>query len=189
VDWKGGSLSARKGTILRDQWFAVRVKSRSEKLAATALGLKGVPVFAAVAPQRRVWADRIRVVEMPLFPGYVFARFDLGAKRVVEDAPGVASIVSFGGECCPVESSEIESIQKLIASGMDVHTAPFLRVGVPVRVKHGPLSGAEGTLAQVRAGYRLVVSVSLLQRSVAVEIDQSYVEILSGPVTRIERVA
>jgi transcription antitermination factor NusG len=183
---RAGAYLNKKETKLENQWFAVRVKSRSEKSVATALGLKGIEVFAALAQQRRVWADRVRVVEMPLFPGYVFARFDFAAKRAVEDAAGVASIVSFGNQCCPVPPLEIEGIQRLISSGVDVHASPLLQAGVPVRVVHGPLRGTEGTLVRVRDEYRLLVSVTILQRAVTVEIDQAYVEPLPH---RFERVA
>lgn len=174
---------------MENQWFAVRVKSRCEKLVATTLGARGIEVFAALGQQRRVWADRVRTVEMPLFPGYIFARFDFGAKRCVEDVPGVAAIVSFGNQCCPVPAEEIEAIQRLVASGLDVHSLPGLQVGVPVRVTHGPLRGAEGTLTQIREAFRLVVSVTILHRAVAVEIDQAFVERRVVPASRFDRVA
>ena len=157
-------------------WVAIRVKSRGEKLAAATLEAKGIEVFAAVAPQRRVWADRIRVVEMPLFPGYIFGRIDLTRKRDVEDCAGVASIVSIGGKCCAVEEREVDGLRKLAASGAEVQRSPYLRVGAAIRVKHGPLESVEGLLVQIRNQFRLVVSVTLLQRSVEVEIDEAMVE-------------
>src|SRR5262245_56160988 len=124
-------------TTAISRWFAIRVKSRCEKLAAANLAAKGIEVFAAVAPQRRVWADRIRVVQMPLFPGYIFGRFDIAQWREVNDAAGVASIVTLGRERCAVHDSEIESLRKLVSSGIDVYRSQFLQPGVPIRVTHG----------------------------------------------------
>jgi transcription antitermination factor NusG len=182
-------VSARRKPKLENQWFAVRVKSRCEKLVTATLTAKRIEVFPALARQRRVWADRARTVELPLFPGYVFAQFDFAAKRCVEDVPGVAAIVSFGRQCCPVPPQEIVAIQTFISSGLHLHVSPGLQVGVPVRVIHGPLRGAEGTLAQICGEYRLVVSLSILHRTVAVEIDQAFVEVRSLPANRFGRLA
>ena len=176
--WAALSRMARllEQMILNPQWFAIRVKSRSEKAAANSLAAYGIEVFAAAAPQRRVWVDRVRVVEMPLFPGYIFGRFDLSQRRTVEDTAGVASIVRIGNESCPVEDAEIAALRKLIASGTDIHRSPFLEVGAPVRVKHGPLTDTLGTLVQMKNQFRLVISVMILQRAVSVEIDEAMVE-------------
>ncbi len=174
MDWKGGSLPLDG----KKSWFAVRVRSKCEKLAAADLQAKGIEVFAAVTRQRRVWCDRIRMVEMPLFPGYTFARFGRCEKRTVEDAAGVAGVVGFGGEICAVDESEIASLRTLAASGMDVQRSPFLRAGARTQITHGPLKGIEGLLVQQKAGFRLVVAVSILQRSVEVEVDEAFVEAL-----------
>ena len=160
----------------QNRWYAVRVRSRCEKSAASALQLREVEVMPAWTPQRRVWVDRVRIVDMPLFPGYVFARFAATRRVEVERVAGVASVVRFSDQCCPVDDREIESIRVVLDSGLDVQRASYLRVGKAVAVKHGPLAGAYGLVVEIKNRYRLVVSVSLLQRSVGVEIDEAMVE-------------
>jgi transcription antitermination factor NusG len=157
-------------------WHAIRCRSRSEKLAAHGLIARDFEVLPALAPQRRIWADRVRTVEMPLFPGYIFARFSFARRVEVERVAGVASVVRFGDECCPVQDGEIDAVRLVLGSGLEVQRAPFLSVGKSVAVKHGPLAGARGHILAVKNQYRLVVNVTLLQRSVAVEIDEAMVE-------------
>ncbi len=168
-----------------ERWYAIRVKSRSEKIAVAGLAAKGIEVFGGVAFERRVWADRIRVIEMPLFPGYIFGRFDFAGRRTVEDVHGVASIVSFGNQSCAVDDGEIAALRKLVASGIEVRRSASLEVGSPVRVTHGPLAGTEGRLLQVRSQFRLAVSVTILHRSVSVEIDEALVEPLAASSLRL----
>jgi transcription antitermination factor NusG len=160
------------------QWFALRVRSRCEKLISKDLAGRGYQVCSASAPQRRVWADRVRTVEMPMFPGYIFARLSPGQGRDVLRAPGVVSIVGFGGRYCPVEDAEIEAVRMVVASGVDV-LPESLRPGTQVRVCHGSLKGLEGVLIEVKNQRRLVVSVNLLQRAVAIEINDLMVEPVS----------
>src|SRR5689334_3883953 len=101
------------------RWFAVRVRSRYEKLATKELESRGYTACSACAPQRRVWADRVRTIEMPMFPGYVFVRFDPAQAFDILKAPGIVSIVGFGARYCPVEDAEIESVQTILKSGVD----------------------------------------------------------------------
>jgi transcription antitermination factor NusG len=165
----------------KSKWYAIRVRSRCEKLAAAGLASRNVEVLSAVTAQRRVWIDRVRTVEMPLFPGYIFARFLASRRMEVERTAGIASIVQFSNECCAVDDEEINAIRVLLGSGLEVQRAPFLGVGKKVAVKHGPLAGARGIISEIKNRYRLVVSVSLLQRSVGVEIDEAMVEPLWMP--------
>ena len=116
---------------------------------------------------------------MPMFPGYIFARFDSTRSHEVQRGVGVVSIVGFGTRYCPVDDGEIEAIQIVLASGVEVLRESTMRPGAQVRVRYGSLRGLEGTLIEVKNQHRLVVSVSLLQRSVAVEIDNLMVEAVS----------
>jgi transcription antitermination factor NusG len=161
------------------KWFAVRVRSRCEKLTSTDLANRGYEVCSACAPQRRVWADRVRTVEMPMFPGYIFARFDPSRALEVLTAAGVVSIVGFGVRYCPVNEIEIEALRVVMRSGVEVLRELLVQPGAQVRVSNGPLRGLEGVLMQVKNQHRLVVSVSLLQRSVSVEIDDLMIEAMS----------
>lgn len=165
-------------------WFAVRVRSRCEKLTAQDLANRGYEVCSACAPQRRVWADRIRTVEMPMFPGYVFARFDPAEGTSILNGAGVVSIVGFESRYCPVDDSEIEALRIVSQSGAAVVRELRMQTGARVRVTHGPLRGLEGVLVQIKNQHRLVVSVSLLHRSVAVEIDDLMAEQVSNATAR-----
>ncbi len=165
--------------ITDPKWFALRVRSRCEKLASRDLAGRGYEVCSACAPHRRVWADRVRTLEMPMFPGYIFARLSAAQARDVLTAAGVVSMVGFGGRHYPVNDAEIESIRLVQASGVAVQSET-LRPGTLVRVVNGSLKGLEGVLVEVKNQRRLVVSVSLLQRAVAVEINDVMVEPLSN---------
>ena len=99
----------------------------------------------------------------------------------VERTAGVASVVRFSDTCCPVEDIEIAALRIVLGSGLDLQRAPFLRVGRSVEVKHGPLTGVRGIVLEVKNRYRLVVSITLLQRSVSVEIDEALVQPLWSP--------
>jgi transcription antitermination factor NusG len=116
---------------------------------------------------------------MPMFPGYIFAQFDPADGTNILNAAGVVSIVGFGTRYCPVEDTEIEALQIVLRSGVEVQREPMIQPGEHVRVRGGPLRGVEGVLVQVKNHHRLVVSVSLLQRSVTVEIEDLMIEAVS----------
>ncbi|MBI4908799.1 MAG: UpxY family transcription antiterminator [Acidobacteria bacterium] len=172
MDRNGGSLPIESAS----RWYAVRVRSRAEKAASANLQAKGIEVFAALKLQRRSWCDRVAEVELPLFPGYVFARFNRKERRIVEDATGVVSIVGAGGKDWPVEDCEIESLQRVAESDGEVWASSTLAPGTRSRVLRGPLKGAEGVVVRRKEGYRLVVSLGILQRSVEVELDEACLE-------------
>ena len=181
LERKGGSLSRVRFLPMErasnfESWFAVRVRSRCEKLAASELAARRFEVCAATAPHRRIWIDRVRTVEMPLFPGYIFARFVPDDQYVVRRCAGIADIVGVAGQPYPIPDEEMESIQILLRSGVDVQKAPFLHIGERVRVRWGPLAGVVGVLERIKSQCRLLISVDFLQRSVAVEVDSALVE-------------
>ena len=152
------------------------MRSNHEKTTSAHLKTKGYEQFLPLYRSRRQWSDRIKVVELPLFTGYVFCRFDARYRLPILKTPGVVSIVSFGKRLAPVEDSEIEALQAVVSSGREVRPWPYLHVGQRVRLVGGALHGVEGILIEFKKGLRVVLSVSLLQRSVAVEIDQESVE-------------
>jgi transcription antitermination factor NusG len=112
---------------------------------------------------------------MPLFSGYLFARFDKRDPYRVLNSPGVVHVVCAGREPVPVDSREIQSIQAICRSGVPAEPWPFLETGRRVVVEHGPLTGAEGIVVRLKGGCRLVASLSILQRSVAAEIDREWI--------------
>jgi len=124
---------------------------------------------------RRRWSDRIKELELPLFPGYVFCRFNPLDRLPILVTPGVIRVVGIGKVPMPVDDAEMAAIQTALQSGLPRQPWPFLQIGQRVRVECGPLCGLEGILVDFKGRHRLVLSVTLLQRSVAVEVDGAWV--------------
>jgi transcription antitermination factor NusG len=157
-------------------WYALSVKSRYERIVATFLENRGYEWFLPLYKSRRCWSDRIKELEMPLFPGYLFCRFDILNRLPVLVIPGVQNIV--GGTKLPtaIDAAEITALQTAVQAGLSREPWPFLRVGDRVKIERGALAGVEGILLQIKGRHRLVLSVTLLQRSVAVDIDSAWVK-------------
>jgi transcription antitermination factor NusG len=157
-------------------WYALRIRARHEKLIASALFGKGYDVFLPLYRSRRRWSDRMKELDAPLFPGYLFCRFDVHRRLPILTTPGVIQVVGIGKKIVPVDDTEITAIQSIVTSQLSAEPWPYLCVGQRVRIEKGPLTGVEGILLAAKKGNRvLVVSVTLLQRSVAVEIDEEFV--------------
>jgi transcription antitermination factor NusG len=159
---------------LRMAWFALRVRSRSETIAATFLQGSGFEWFLPSYRCRKRWSDRIKELDSPLFPGYLFCRFDAQDRLSVLKTPGVISIVGMGNTPIAVDEGEIVGLRKLVSSGVPRQPWPYARVGQRVRIEHGALRGLEGILLDFRGVHRVVLSLTLLQRSVAAEIDSAW---------------
>ena len=156
-------------------WFAVRVRIRHEQAVATWLVAKSYEVFLPLQNCRRKRFARIEEVQMPLFSGYIFCRVDFNDRsHPIVTTPGVIGIVGFGGTPAAVSEGEIESLRGVMQSGMPIEQWSKYVPGSPVTIRRGPLSGVEGTLVEVKQRHHLVVSISLLQRSVLVKIDPSW---------------
>jgi transcription antitermination factor NusG len=155
-------------------WYALKVKTRYEQIVEQHLSARG---FSSLVPRykcRRRWSDRFQELTLPLFPGYVFCELDLAERRPVITAPGVTSIVGAGNIPIPIDEAEIKAIQIATQSGKQAEPWPFLCVGQRVTVASGPLTGLEGILVGVGQRH-LVLSVTLLQRSIAVRVENSSV--------------
>lgn len=155
-------------------WFALAVITRKEKSVARTLRAKGYEAFLPLQVVRRRWSDRMRDVELPLFPGYVFCRFDPVHRLPILKIPAVQAIL--GDRTAPesVPDCEIEALRIACNSGIDAVPCPYLAVGAKVHIAEGPLSGIDGILVEAKPT-RLVLSVSLLQRSVSLEIDRAWI--------------
>jgi transcriptional antiterminator RfaH len=162
--------------IHRHQWYALRIRSRFEGVAARHLRSTGCEEYLPLYTSSRRWSDRIKKVELPLFPGYMFCKFDIHDRLPIVVAPGVMSIVGIGKTPAPISESEILSIRQISASGLHYEPWPFLKDGQCVSVERGPLAGLEGTVLEVKTNWRLILSLPLLQRSVAVEINRDCVK-------------
>jgi transcription antitermination factor NusG len=123
----------------------------------------------------RKWSDRMKEIEQPLFPGYLFCRFDLNSRGPLLMTPGVRQIVGIGRTAMAVEEHEVEAIRLAIESGLPSQPWPYLQVGQRVRVNHGSMNNLEGILINFKGSNRVILSVTLLQRSVAMEIDLAWV--------------
>ncbi len=156
-------------------WYAIRVRSRCEQLVSAGLRARGFEEFLPRYWSERTWSDRRKRVEMPLFPGYVFCRLDVHRRQNVVMTPGVVSIVGCGSKPEAVPEDDIQAVCRLVDSGILTVPFPFMRTGQRVVIERGPLCGLEGTLVEVKSRLRLVVSIEMLQRSVAAEVDRSWV--------------
>ena len=156
-------------------WFAVQVKATHEKRVDVLLSGGGFESFLPLYEWRRRWSDRIKRVKLPLFPGYVFCRFTPSDRVRVLKTPSVIRIVGIGYTPIPIDEHEIAAIQTVVKAGLGTSPHPFLGAGQRVRIKGGSLDGLEGLITDLRSRDRLILSVTLLQRSVAVEIDSACV--------------
>ena len=158
------------------RWYALRVRSRREYMVGTHLEARGYKSFLPLYKCRKRWSDRFKEIEQPLFPGYVFCQFNTLNRLPILSIPGVVHVVGVGRIPTPVDESEITAIRTAVMYGLPSQPWPFLRVGHRVRIEYGPLSGLEGILLGFGAHQRLVLSVTLLQRSVAVQVDEAWVK-------------
>ena len=160
-------------------WYAVRVRNQHEDVVARHLRVRGLESFSPMYRSRHRWSDRFKDVDLPLFPGYVFCQFNPFDRLPVLTVPGVVHVVGSGKTPIPVEDAEIAALQAAAKSGFPAKPWPFLEVGQKVRIEYGPLCGVEGILLGFRSHQRIVLSVTLLQRSVAVEISGEWARPLS----------
>ena len=175
-----GGVVAGSGNV-EHPWFALQVRTRHELGVAGFLEAKGYKQFVPLYKSRKRWSDRIKVTEAPLFPGYLFCRFDPQHRLPILKTPGVIQIVGYNRIPSPIDEVEISAIQTLIASGLQTQPWPFLAVGERVRIESGALRGVDGIVVKMKENHRLVVSITLLRRSVAVEIDSALVEPYAVP--------
>ena len=173
----GIRLTTDAGTAPRPlPCFALRVKARSEQAAAVSLASKGFSAFLPSFKSTVYRSDRQKQVDLPLFPGYLFCRFDPLFRLPVLTTPGVFAAVGFGKTLIPIDEQEMAAAKAAVASGLPAQPWPYdVRPGDPVCVKEGPLRGVSGTLRKIDNKQQFVVSVSLLQRSVSVAIDPSWI--------------
>ena len=160
-------------------WYALRTKARHEKVASEYLRNRGLEVFLPLYKSRRVWSDRIKVIDLPLFDGYFFCRSGADQELIARGAPGVLYIVSQGGQPALVPEHEIEGVRLVMAQGLAAAPAPYLKEGVRVRMRDSVFEGLEGRLEKVKSRCRLVLSVHLLQRSVAFEVSPEMIEVMN----------
>lgn len=160
------------GELEAPAWFAVQTRPRHEKKVSAELHEKGISCFLPLVSSTRQWSDRSRVVEMPLFPQYVFVRIaqTLQTRVAVLRTNGVTNFVGTRGIGVPIPNEQIERVQTVVARGIPVAPHSFLNVGKRIRIRGGSLDGLQGILTAVHGDQTLVVSVELIQRSIAIRI-------------------
>jgi transcription antitermination factor NusG len=156
------------------RWFALHVHARKESFVASQLENQGIECFLPRYKSLRKWSDRMKEVELPLFPSYLFSRFDFQNRRPIVTTSGILQIVGNGRIAIPIADEEISAIQAAVRSGLPHQPWPFIEVGERVRVTYGTLAGLEGILVNFKGDHRVVLSVSLLQRSVALEVELAW---------------
>lgn len=174
-----------RGTGVPFPWFALRVRSNYERVAAIHLRDRGFEEFSPMYKTERQWSDRKKKIDLPLFPGYVFCRLDPEDRLPVLTIPGTVGLVGFGNGPSAVPDQEIQFVRKMVGSGLLVAPWPFLEVGQKVILERGPLTGVEGILQEIKKTFRLVVSIPMLQRSVSAEVDRNWIRPI-GPSSQIQ---
>ncbi|MGH9703845.1 MAG: transcription termination/antitermination protein NusG [Candidatus Acidiferrales bacterium] len=177
-----------------DEWYALYTRHQHEKSVAEFLSYFGIETFLPLYDVVHQWKDRKKQLSLPLFPCYVFLRGGLEKRNRILSAPGVYQIVGTGGRPVAIAANEIAAIQKAVNSTLRVEPHPFLHCGDRVRVRSGALNGIEGILLRKKNTYRLIISATLLGKSMSVEVDSNCVERISTglilpatPPKRVER--
>jgi transcription antitermination factor NusG len=173
------------------QWYAVRTRSNYEKRVSAMLAEKGVEQYLPAYREMRQWKDRKKLIELPLFPGYLFTRMvDSREGRLsVLCNDGVVAILGSGDSIEPIPDREIEAVQKVLDARTRCQAHPLLREGAWVRVKRGALKNMEGLLVRMKGHNRLAVSITLLSQSVSVEMDAADVQFLRSTSEEVRRIA
>ena len=158
-------------------WYALKVNARSELKASASLVSRGFQLFTPVLKETKSYCDRVRTIERALFPGYIFCRFDAHRKTPIISSPAVQYIVSFSGVPAAVPDETIDAIQRAVEAGGQ--SVPYVEIGQEICITSGALSGLRGVLLRNEKRDRILVSVHLLQRSVAVEIDRTSYQMIA----------
>lgn len=157
-------------------WYALRIRQGSEPTVVEALQSRGFKPYCPTQKERRRYSDRMKIVDKPIFPGYVFCAFNVQKKLPVVSCPGVDYIVGFAGTPTAIPQIQMENVRRMVEAGATAieHFAP----GDRVRVMHGPLEGVEGILVREPRGSRLVVSIELLNRAASLYITQDQTSLI-----------
>lgn len=162
------------------RWYAAYTNANHEKSVAKQLGEREVEHFLPLYDAERRWQDRRVKLQLPLFPGYVFVKMAMRDRLRVVQVPGLARLVGFDGTPAAISDEEIEVLRSTLRKGVKAEPHPYLTVGRRVRLKSGTFAGLEGILKRRKGQSRLIVSVELICRAVAIEIDEVDVESIEG---------
>ena len=158
------------------RWYAAYTRSRHEKSVADVLERKQIETFLPLYETVRRWKNGDHRVQLPLFPGYAFVRIPLLDRLHVLKVPGVVRLVGFDGTPVALDDAEVESLRQALSAGVKAAPHPYLTVGRRVRITAGPLAGREGILVRRKGATRVVLSIDLIQRSLALVVGLAEVE-------------
>ena len=160
------------------RWYALYTAPRHEKILAEQISMRGIHCFLPLYRSMRRWKDRRKELALVLFPGYVFVQIELTHRLQVLQLPGAVRFVASNGQATPLPDEEIENLRTRL-SGANLEPHPYLRVGRRVRVRTGPLQGLEGIIRRKKDGFRIILSIDLLMRSIAVEVGEEQLEFIA----------
>lgn len=169
-------FAGETNSVANSHWYALYTNARHEKVVARQLEERQVETFLPLYRTWHRWKDRRKQVELALFPSYVFVRIGEEHKLKVLKVPGAVSVVSFNGKMAALPQREIDALRNALENDVHAEPCPYLQVGKRIRVKAGPMAGAEGVLSRKKDKFRVVISVDALMRSVAVEVDAADLE-------------
>jgi len=177
----GLKVAVDSSTVMAEQvphqpWYVLYTRPRHEKQVATQIERRNFSSFLPLYRSVRRWRDRRKELRLALFPGYVFVRMPLENKLQVLELPGVLRLVSFNGQPATLSASEIETLQNRLSGALNIAPHPYLSKGRRVRVRSGAMQGLEGIIVRRKDRCRVVFSIDLIQRSVAVEVDEADLE-------------
>lgn len=173
-EWRAPALPSE---YRAEHWYAAYTSANHEKKSAVEISRRGVESFLPVYRAVRRWSDRRVELDMPLFPGYVFVRLALQDRLCVLQVPGVAKLVGFGSQPTAIPDDQINILRSGLSQRLHAQPHPYLTAGRRVRVSSGPFQGLEGIIVRRNNRNRLVISLELIQRSVAVEVNGSELEL------------
>jgi len=169
----GGELGIITEAYREKRWYAAYTSANHEKRVAEQLVVRDVEHFLPVYESVRRWKDRRVTLKCRCFPGYVFVCMALRDRLQVQQVPGVANLVGFGGTPAALPKEAIEALRASLESGVRAQPHPYLTLGRQVQVRSGPMAGMQGILLQRKGRFRVVISIELIERSVAVELDEA----------------
>jgi transcription antitermination factor NusG len=181
-----GPITDREKNSTRSElnWYALYTCPRHEKCVAQQIEQRSITCFLPLYRSVRRWKDRRKQLELALFPGYVFVRLAPEDRLRVLQLPSAVRLVSFNGQPAILPDAEIDGLRQRLTGSICVEPHPYLRVGKRVRVRGGPMQGLEGIIVRRKDRCRLVFSLDLIMRSVAVEVDEAEVEPVPEPKRR-----
>jgi transcription antitermination factor NusG len=161
-------------------WHAVYTRHQHEKTVAQSLTNKGFETLLPLYQSARCWKDRTKVISLPLFPCYVFVKVSCERRLDILTTGGIYAFVSSAGWPIPIPAVEVEAMRRAVESGARLEPHPFLKSGDLVRIKYGPLAGVQGILVRKKNVHRLVLSVEMLGKAAALEVDALLIERLNS---------